>query len=1091
MKRRLLLLIGSLAAILVVFVIGLWVVGLGEGRPEAVPPAPEAVAPSRAPTSGEAMAPQEGTDFRAVTRDKEGRLKRLFTAPYYENKGQGVYVLNEPKAVIYQSDGQQIQISAERGTIYSESRRTDEGAIRLTVKQGQLQGHVTVYFDRATDPDRPPVEQRTSDPNVLIASADNIHFDNERLLLYTNDRVRVTSQQVEMSGRGLSVRWNEDPQELQVLRLEQGDGMVIRYVPGEEVEFLALPGGGKLSAVPGQGEEAGQDETEPAPPMPLEGIDETVNKPIDEAPAPPPPIQEAAEHQPKPPSRHKARNIYTAEFRGDVRVVQGDRYVHGADKLALEFQWASSRRDEDRAEPPARVTPGELIISPGSATEPAAEAPAKVEAPASVEAPATVESSTAPASQPMGEPITITWTGPLEIVPTGYTENPSRKNVAVSGQGTTITLFDGNTTALCHQFEFRRKADPAGDRRQGRLTGTADCPALLALANGEEIVCRSMQFELSPTGDTARLEGEGYIARPAEGERSPVDLAAAERGREGQTPPGDFECISWKNSVDVMLARDESVRGQVYIRQAHFRGDVELSSSDRGEGLRCDKLNVGVERRKANERSGLRTSVRSVLAEGNVTVRGGQGEGKWRAFAARLWGDPAEGMAMLSGDPARLTSRNSTLSGKEIHFRAFKDVDGSFIRGAGMARVAGEGELRMPVDKDLSGTQLTTPRLATITWAQEMRYIDYGRSTLGPREGQEGAPAMASFSGQVHLTSGNEEMTCEEMRATFVGPAAPAGPAEKPSAEVPKSDSRSLNLGTINYGGSLWKVYAYQDVVLKSHRRDRQGRMLGLVELRTNSLVYDAVAKIADADDGWLLVQDIRPPVETQEKPPGGAEAGSSDRSPAGDLESPSQTYFEWSKAMHLGMETRLVQLTGDVWMRHAGGDQIVERDALKEKWNIQDWPDPLPAGRLSDLRCNSLLAQFAPPTPSGGAKPSPAATEPNTASEDELRAGLNIIGPLDLFVAKGAVLLKDDPWEVVGEKLTYERKQDVITVLGSADGKGQTNARISRMEQDRVVTNESPWVRWYRKNRTRKDDRVETGPMTGSGVILPSSKGR
>ncbi len=190
---------------------------------------------------------------------------------------------------------------------------------------------------------------------------------------------------------------------------------------------------------------------------------------------------------------------------------------------------------------------------------------------------------------------------------------------------------------------------------------------------------------------------------------------------------------------------------------------------------------------------------------------------------------------------------------------------------------------------------------------------------------------------------------------------------------------------------------------------------------------------------------------------------------------------------MHLGMETRLVQLTGDVWMRHAGGDQIVERDALKEKWHIQDWPDPLPAGRLTDLRCNSLLAQFAPPTPSG-AKPPPAASQPSTAPEDELRAGLNLIGPLDLFVAKGSVLLKDDPWDVVGEKLTYERKQDVITVLGSSDGRGQTNARISRTEQDRVVTNESPWMRWYRKNSTRKDDRVETGPMTGSGVILPSS---
>ncbi len=812
------------------------------------------------------MAPQEGTDFRAVNRDKEGRLKRLFTAPYYENKGQGVYVLNEPKAVIYQSDGQQIQISADQGTVYSESRRTVEGSARLAVKQGELQGHVMVYFDRSTEPNRPPVEQRTDDPNVLVASADNIHFDNEKLLLYTNDRVRVTSQQIEMSGRGLSVRWNEDPQELQVLRLEQGDGMVIRYVPGEEVELVALPGGEKRSAAEAPTEGAGPTEAETAPAAP-DLSDEAAAMALDEGPSSPPPSQEAAERQPsQPPPRHRVRNIYTAEFRGQVRVEQGNRYVHGADTLALEFQWARSRRDEERAEPPpAIVTPGELVMPAGSGGEVPAIVPVE-KTPAKVETPATLQASTTPASQPMGEPITITWTGPLEIVPTGYTENPSRKNVAVLGQGNAVTLFDGNTTALCHQFEFRRKADATGDRRQGRLVGTADCPALLALAGGEEIVCRSMRFELSPTGDSARLDGEGYISRPAEGS-SLGDLAIAERGSQGQAAPGDVECISWMDSVNVLLGRDEFVRDQVYIRQAHFRGDVELSGSDRGEGLRCDRLNVGVERRKASGRGGLRTSVRSVLAEGNVMVRGGQGEGKWRAFAGRLWGDPTEGMAVLSGEPAQLFSRNSTLSGKEIHFRAFKDVDGSFIRGAGMAQVTGEGTLRMPIDKDLSGTQLATPRPATITWVREMRYIDYGRSALGPREGQEGAPAMASFSGQVHLTSGSEEMTSEEMRATFAGPAAPAGAAEKGPAQAPRGDSRSLNLGNINYGGSLWKVYAYQDVVLKSQRLDRQGRMLGLVELRTNSLVYDAVAKLADADDGWLLVQDLRPPQATQQKP--------------------------------------------------------------------------------------------------------------------------------------------------------------------------------------------------------------------------------
>jgi lipopolysaccharide export system protein LptA len=1092
MKRQVVLLLGSLGIILVVFIASLVVVGRGGKRP-VLPQAPPVATTSRGPASRGVVAPQEGTDFRAVTRDKDGRLKRVLTAPYYENKGQGVYVLTKPKAVLYQSGGQEIQISADQGKVITDSLRSDQGAIRLTVKRGDLQGHVMVYFDRSTALNKPPVETRTSDPNVMVVSADNINFDNEKLLLYTNDRVRVSSPQMEISGRGLSIRWNEDPQELQMLRLEQGDGMVIRSVPGEGVELLALPGGEQLSTVTAQ-EETG---AEPPPAEPV-----AVEKPVAKAPSRP---RTAAtkESGASRPVRRQARNVYKAIFNDRVSVEQGKRYVHGADTLALEFQWAGAREKNEEvaaAPPQAKVTPGELVAPAGPGgespppTKPSAKAPA---------APATVQAkvSAPPATQPAGEPIHLTWTGPLEIVPAGFTENPSRKNVAVSGRGGVVTLFDGATSALCREFEFRRTVDPLGDRREGWLAGPADRPAVLTLNGGEEIVCQLMRFMLSSAGDTARLEGSGYIVRPsgAGGEGPLGGLAEAPQRPARERPPtsqptepnkaaqgGEFECISWADGVDVKLARDRAVRGGVYIRQAHFRGDVELSSSGRGDNLRCDDLNVEMGQRPATATAGrLRTFVKTVLAEGNVTVRSGQDQGKWQAYADRLVGDPMEGTAMLSGAPARLTSRNSALSGKEIYFRAFKDADGSFIRGAGLAHVAGEGTLDMQIDKDLSGNQLKAPRPATVTWTQEMRYLDYGRSAQGPREGQDGAPAMASFSGQVRLTSGDEEMTCNEMRATFRGPAATGGTVAEASPAPASGGATGLNLGTIDYGGALWKVFAYQDVVLKSHRRDRQGRVQGLVELRTGSLVYDAVDKIADSDKGWMLVQDLRPPLQKSQP------INSESRMPAEDLESPSQTYFEWSQAMHLALQTRMVQLTGDVWMRHAGGDRIVEREALKAKWNIQDWPDPLPAGRLTDLQCDTLLAQFAAATPTARAKPKPSleAAEPNATAPEDLQTGLNLLGPLDLFVATGSVLLKDDPWEVVGQKLTYERKEDLVTVLGSQDGKGPINARISRKEQDRVVTNESPWLRWYRKNATRTADRVETGPMTGSGVLLPSSR--
>jgi hypothetical protein len=343
-----------------------------------------------------------------------------------------------------------------------------------------------------------------------------------------------------------------------------------------------------------------------------------------------------------------------------------------------------------------------------------------------------------------------------------------------------------------------------------------------------------------------------------------------------------------------------------------------------------------------------------------------------------------------------------------------------------------------------------------------MRYVDYGRSGLGPQQGPDLAPATATFLGQVRLVSGDEEMTCGQMRATFAESTASPTGADR------------LNLGAVSYGGPLWKVFASRSVVLVSHRRDDQRTVRGLAELRTDSMVYDALARTVDTQAGWMLVQDLRPPLpkpEFAETQPAAATP-----LPGGDLESPSQTYFEWFKTMHLAMEDRRVELAGNVSMRHASGGAIVERDILREKYGLEDWPESLPSGRLTDLQCDRLLARFAPPT----------SAEPN-APPDGLRAGQNLVGPLDLFVATGAVHLVDDPWEVIGQKLTYARAQDLVTVLGAADGSNTANARILRKEADRVVANESPLIRWYRRNSTRPEDRIETGPMTGSGVILPA----
>ena len=339
---------------------------------------------------------------------------------------------------------------------------------------------------------RRPRDRRWSsgadDPNVLKIAADNVHFDNDRLLLYTNDRIQVTSQQVEISGRGLSLRWNEDPQELQMLRLEHGDGLVVRNVPGqEEVELLALPTGGttRRSAVRGSGPDAPRPRPQTMP----------------AAVAVAPPVPRSGH----PRRAARARTSIPATFHSEVRVVQGTRYIRGADTLSMEFQWARAAGTRAGRPHPASGLPPPLRKS---RRPPARWPPAAGRAPA-----ARADLLERPADR--GARHRSPGPGRWRSFPPGHTDTPSRKNVAVRGGVPPSACSTARRSALCREFEFRRMATPTGDRRLGRLVGTPTDPGPAEPGGGRGDPLSDDGFELSETGDTARLEGAGYIVRPA------------------------------------------------------------------------------------------------------------------------------------------------------------------------------------------------------------------------------------------------------------------------------------------------------------------------------------------------------------------------------------------------------------------------------------------------------------------------------------------------------------------------------------------------------------------------------------------------
>jgi len=486
MKRRLILVAVTFAGLLGLFLMyRMQTVGTVEKKTDF------GQAPGGAPTPGDAGGVLKGAEEPVYTSwDDDGRVRAIYRAKKFEKQEDGSYVMTEPNVEFRQKDGQRVYVTADRGAGYAEE--TPNG---FNLRRGSLEGNVRIILDRETRSDRKPWEQRPAD--TIRIFVDDLKFDRELQTISTPGPVTVFSNEADIYGRGLSIDWDEAPRELRMLRVEHGEHMSIYKVPGE-LEVITLPG--RTIAGETAAPEAPAPAEKPAPPAPVAKTPAT--KPASQ-PATAPTSQPA-----EPPQK----NVYLVEFLGgdsDVRVDWGKGRLHGATKLSLTFDWDSKRRfdtqpDDEPAPAPATKPATKPATQPTRPDEPElidiGEPPAP---PVAVKTAA----ATQPATRPAGpDPLTITWSGPLVIRPTGRTETPSDKRYRISAVGDRVVMSDGQTTAECKRFEYRRPEET------GELIGTADQPASLEMTRGEKIFCEVMEFD-RPAGK-ADLLGPGYMIRP-------------------------------------------------------------------------------------------------------------------------------------------------------------------------------------------------------------------------------------------------------------------------------------------------------------------------------------------------------------------------------------------------------------------------------------------------------------------------------------------------------------------------------------------------------------------------------------------------
>lgn len=672
MKRKLVLMIGTFLTLLLAFgTYQLFVPGIAGMDPTNIH--------YRTPNFG-AMDPDgarvgKTRNVSFYDRREDGQLRGVYKVDSWTKQDDGSYLLEHPSAVIYHSDGSRTYMSAEMGTLRAE--QVEDG---FNVRNGRMTGDVEVFFDRSRELQREHPRERMFNnwekyyAEVLRLKCRDVAFDRDVLEIQTDHEFNLWSRQLDLSGKGISIRWNERPRELRRLRIEQGDVMIVKELP-EQVDMIQLPTPKEdspqsqpsetarrrvpdvLATVPGEalaqtdddvdwglpgesdsGSAPSSVKTTPADEKSALSQDdtaETVVTPPTSQPATPKAPSEARRtptaeivtgvDAPKTivieEKDREGRNVFQATFGRHVRVhSEQGRKLQGADTLTMTFEW--DRKWSGSGEEPSEL---DQTVEDDSNRSRAAQTgtSAADESPSSAESVDPVAAKDGQDETPSGgDRMEIYWEGPLEIVPVGYEPDPSRKRFVIEGRGEKVVLSDPTTRLECASFTFENP------RQEAIFHASEDKPIRLITSNAEEILCQD-ELRFSREDGQGRLTGKGTLTRyTSEGGQSAMQGLR----EEDMTPGAVLDQIYWSDHVEIEFEEKPYVdekgqtRNRQVLRQSDFYGDVQLvrrisaegdaGKEDRFDYIKCAQLHITM----ADTQDG-RTYPAKAVADGKVIAR--------------------------------------------------------------------------------------------------------------------------------------------------------------------------------------------------------------------------------------------------------------------------------------------------------------------------------------------------------------------------------------------------------------------------------------------------------------------------------------
>jgi hypothetical protein len=444
----------------------------------------------------------------------DGKVASQYRAQEYLPRPDGTVHLISPEADFFVGQHERLHVTGVNGDVVMHSSTSLSLSGNAQPSGQPTRGRLNDVMMTLVD------ESILSQPVIVLTmTANNIEFDNDSFLITTGgytspDGKSVPPDQVpvqvrgeyEFNGRGLTLRWNDHDDRLELLEIAHGEDLTIVHPSNRDGPLGGSATRSSPATAPSADAGAGHPGTSATetslPAAPSSGTrapaggSGRASATGDSAAAAGAPVSSGSSAASGPTTKpvRGPRPIYVATFDDGVRVTQGNELLMTGDQLKMHFRQKDqpetpSTRPVEAAPPHVSVPAQQPLATAGSGAasggsnniSPVAASPAAASpVPASPVASAAESATVAPTrSAGVGSaiardvPIVVHWTGRLLMVP--EPGDPPRP----IGPGDSVMELIGKTSAV-YAFHSATEDSPASEVRCTKLTyATSDGSALL------------------------------------------------------------------------------------------------------------------------------------------------------------------------------------------------------------------------------------------------------------------------------------------------------------------------------------------------------------------------------------------------------------------------------------------------------------------------------------------------------------------------------------------------------------------------------------------------------------------------------------